>query len=105
MRSSIPNATKKRFPQYLRVLQELQERGNERVFSYQIGNMMDISEYTVRKDFMFLSVEGKTASGYDINLFIKALEQELGFTNHEKIILIGVGVLGSAISMRKYLEV
>ena len=97
MRSSIPNATKKRFPQYLRVLQELQERGNERVFSYQIGNMMDISEYTVRKDFMFLSVEGKTASGYDINLFIKALEQELGFTNHEKIILIGVGVLGNAL--------
>ena len=44
MRSSIPNATKKRFPQYLRVLQELQERGNERVFSYQIGNMMDISD-------------------------------------------------------------
>lgn len=46
---------------------------------------------------MFLSVEGKTASGYDINLFIKALEQELGFTNHEKIILIGVGVLGNAL--------
>ncbi len=93
----IPQATKKRLPQYLRVLQELKERGNKKVYSYQIGNMMEISETTVRKDFMFLNTVGKSAYGYDVSTLIKTLEQEMLINHQEKLVLIGVGSLGTAL--------
>ena len=93
----IPNATAKRLPQYFRVLQELQDRGNKKVFSYQIGNMMDISEATVRKDFMYLKMNGKSAYGYDIKVLIQTLEYEMVLNKQEKLILIGVGALGTAL--------
>ena len=97
MKKNIPNATKNRFPQYLRVLQELKERGIEHVRSYQIGNMLDISEVTVRKDFTHLPIYGKTAYGYDLVSLMNVLEKELQLTKSEKIILIGVGTLGTTL--------
>lgn len=97
MSIDIPQATKKRLPQYLRLLYDLKQKGNERIRSYQIGNMLDISNSTVRKDFHYLQSVGKSAYGYNIDELIHSLEKELGSNKQEKIILIGVGVLGTAL--------
>ncbi len=97
MKDNIPAITKIRYTQYLRALYELKERGNERILSYQIGSMVEVSASTVRKDFMYLNYIGKSAYGYNINDLIKALEAEIGLTKKEKIILIGAGSLGHAL--------
>ena len=98
MKTSLPNATRTRLPQYLRIVKEFKERGSDHICSYQIGRLLDISDATVRKDLAYLtSLNGKSAYGYDVNNLIDNLEKEIGFNKNEKIILVGIGVIGSTI--------
>ena len=52
MTKQIPKTTKNRYPQYLRVLRVLKERGYERVVSSEIAREMGVLSTTVRKDFI-----------------------------------------------------
>ncbi len=98
MNRSIPTATRNRLPQYLRILKEFKERGSDHICSYQIGNILDISDATVRKDLSILQMTvGKSAYGYDVDRLIEVLEKEIGFNKNEKMILIGVGAIGNII--------
>ena len=72
LKKKIPSATRKRFPIYLRVLLQFQQRGVNRVMSYQIGRMCDVEANTVRRDLMYLKHEGKPAYGYYVDSLINA---------------------------------
>jgi len=97
-KKTIPPATRRRFPLYLRALQQLQQRGIDRVMSYQIGKMVDVEANTVRRDLMFVKHKGKSAYGYDVDSLIDAFNQEIGTTSENaKLILIGVGNIGSGL--------
>lgn len=99
-----PESTKKRFPAYLRTLQQLKQRGQERVMSYQIAVNCNVSADTVRRDLMFVKHQGKTSSGYEINGLIDALSNELGTSSSdEKLVLIGVGNIGQGLLKYNYI--
>ena len=100
----IPPSSQRRFPDYLRVLQQLQQRNVERVMSYQIGNMCNVAADTVRRDLMYVKHKGKTAAGYSVDCLIDALNDELGTTTSEaKIILIGAGNIGQGLLKYNYI--
>lgn len=100
-RKDIPLSSKRRFPLYLRALQQLKQRGVTRVMSYQIGNMCNVSADTVRRDLMYVKHKGKTAAGYEIDSLLEAFNDELGTTgDNTKLVLIGVGNIG--IGLLKY---
>lgn len=100
----IPIATKKRFPLYLRALLQLQQNNVERIRSYQLGKMIDVEANTVRRDFMYVNHKGKSAYGYDVNSLINAFNEELGTDkNNTKIVLIGVGNIGSGLLKYNYI--
>ena len=100
----VPPSSKKRYPLYLRALQQLNQRGVIRVMSYQIGNMCNVAADTVRRDLMYVKHKGKTASGYEVLSLIAAFEEEVGTSgDNAKLILIGVGNIGQGLLKYNYI--
>ena len=103
-RKITPPSSKKRFPLYLRALQQLKQRGVERVMSYQIGNICNVTADTVRRDLMYVKHKGKTAAGYEIDSLLDAFNEELGTaSDNTKLILIGVGNIGMGLLKYNYI--
>ena len=99
-----PTSSKKRFPLYLRALQQLKQRGVERVMSYQIGNICNVTADTVRRDLMYVKHQGKTAAGYEIDSLLEAFNEELGTAqDNTKLVLIGVGNIGMGLLKYNYI--
>ncbi|MCI5745184.1 MAG: redox-sensing transcriptional repressor Rex [Erysipelotrichaceae bacterium] len=100
----IPKSSRKRFPLYLRVLQQYKQKGYQRVMSYQIGSQCNVAADTVRRDLMYVKHQGKSASGYDVDSLIESFNEELGTTQNEtKIVLIGVGNIGQGLLKYNYI--
>ncbi len=93
----ISKATLKRYPVYLKALRKLSSEGKKRVMSAELAEYVDIKSTTIRRDFSLIGQLGKQGYGYDIDELIRIFAKELGEDYDEKMILIGVGRLGTAI--------
>ena len=94
---TISKATLKRYPVYLKALRKLANEGKKRVMSSELADYVGIKSTTIRRDFSLLGQLGKQGYGYDIDTLIDIFRKELGDTYEEKMVLIGVGRLGTAI--------
>ena len=95
--AEISKATLKRFPVYLKALRKLSSEGKKRIMSSELAEYVDIRSTTIRRDFSLLGQLGKQGYGYDIDTLIDIFRKELGDNYEEKMVLIGVGRLGTAI--------
>ena len=94
---NISKATLKRYPVYLKALRKLSEDGVKRVMSSELSEYVDIKSTTIRRDFSLIGQLGKQGYGYDVEALIRIFSNQLGEEFGEKMILIGVGRLGTAI--------
>ena len=95
--TAISKATLKRYPVYLKALRKLSDDGIKKIKSSQLSQYVDIKSTTIRRDFSLIGQLGKQGYGYDVDSLIDIFARELGEEYDEKIILIGVGRLGTAI--------
>lgn len=95
--SDISKATVKRYPVYLKALRKLNDEGVIKIMSSELSEYVDIKPTTIRRDFSLLGQLGKQGYGYDVKELIDIFSKELGENYDEKMILIGVGRLGTAI--------
>ena len=95
--TAISKATLKRYPVYLKALRKLSDDGIKKIKSSQLSQYVDIKSTTIRRDFSLIGQLGKQGYGYDVDSLIHIFARELGEEYDEKIILIGVGRLGTAI--------
>ena len=95
--AEISKSTLKRYPVYLKALRKLSEDGVKRIMSSELSEYVDIKSTTIRRDFSLIGQLGKQGYGYDVDELIKIFSRELGEEYDEKMILIGVGRLGTAI--------
>lgn len=95
--TTISKATLKRYPVYLKALRKLSDDGIKKIKSSQLSQYVDIKSTTIRRDFSLIGQLGKQGYGYDVDSLIDIFARELGEEYDEKIILIGVGRLGTAI--------
>ena len=93
----ISKATLKRYPVYLKALRKLSEEGKKKIMSAELSEYVDIKPTTIRRDFSLIDQLGKQGYGYDVDELISIFARELGEDYDEKMILIGVGRLGTAI--------
>ena len=93
----ISKATLRRYPVYLKALRKLSEEGKTKNMSSELSEYVDIKSTTIRRDFSLIGQLGKQGFGYDVNELIDIFSKELGEEYDEKMILIGVGRLGTAI--------
>ena len=94
---TISKATLKRYPVYLKALRKLSRDGMKKVMSSELADFVNIKSTTIRRDFSLMGQLGKQGYGYDVDELIEIFSKELGENYEEKMILIGVGRLGTAI--------
>lgn len=95
---TIPNATLKRLPIYLRYLREKEQSGEEFISSVTIAEHLELNSVQVKKDISLVSsVDGKPRVGFDLKLLIKDFENFLCCDDEQKACLVGVGQMGSAL--------
>lgn len=94
---NISKSTLKRYPVYLKALRKLSQDGIKRIMSFELSEYVDIKSTTIRRDFSLIGQLGKQGYGYDVDELIDIFSKELGAQYDEKMILIGVGRLGTAI--------
>jgi redox-sensing transcriptional repressor len=97
MKKYIPEDTIKRLPVYLRNLIEMKKKGEKIVSSKKITETLNILPEQFRKDLSYFGTFGKRGVGYEVDKLIKILEKIIGIDREIKVILVGVGRLGSAL--------
>lgn len=87
----------KRFPLYLRVLQEMAAQGETFASGAVVAKALALDPIVVRKDLSKTGVRGKPRLGFPLSEITAAIERFLGWNSATEAILAGAGRLGSAL--------
>ena len=94
---SIPDAVIKRLSLYSRILQVLEMDRTEKVSSAELARRLGLNSAQVRKDLALFGQFGIPGFGYHVSDLRKELRRILGTDQQVRVILVGVGNLGSAL--------
>jgi len=97
MRSKLPDKTIERLSQYRRILMTCLDKGTQNIFSHELAGLLHITPVQVRRDLMLIGYTGTLRRGYDVRDLVKMISRIIDFDQGIKVIVIGVGLLGSAI--------
>ena len=97
-RQQIPKATVTRLAFYLRELQQMQRSGLANIQSRAIAERLGLNDSQVRRDISCLGTVGQRGVGYQVEDLIHSIQSILGTDRIWKVILVGVGNLGRALS-------
>lgn len=97
-RSCVPTAAVPRLSQYLRKLQEMQNRGITTVSSKQLADEVGTNPAQIRKDLSYFGEFGVRGVGYDVERLINEIRKCLGLDRSWNVIIIGSGKLGTALA-------
>ena len=87
----------RRLPRYLRKLDDLAEKGEERISSGELGRQMGLTPSQIRQDFSCFGEFGQQGYGYNIQYLSKEIGTILGTNRNYSAILVGPGHLGTAL--------
>lgn len=96
-RTNISNNVIRRLPRYLRKLDDLASKGEERISSGELGRQMGLTPSQIRQDFSCFGEFGQQGYGYNIDSLRKEIGQILGTYRDYSAILVGPGHLGTAL--------
>lgn len=94
--TKIPQATAKRLPLYYRFIKNLHSSGKQRVSSKELSEAVKVDSATIRRDFSYFGALGKKGYGYNVNYLLSFFSKTLDQDALTKVVLIGVGNLGTA---------
>ncbi|WP_102028735.1 redox-sensing transcriptional repressor Rex [Salirhabdus sp. Marseille-P4669] len=94
--TKIPQATAKRLPLYYRFINNLYNQGKTRVSSKELSDAVKVDSATIRRDFSYFGALGKKGYGYNVNYLLTFFKETLEQDTFTKVVLIGVGNLGTA---------
>jgi len=93
----IPDETVRRLPIYLRGLLFLSEEGQQNVSSRKLADFLGVNSWQIRKDFSYFGGFGTPGVGYKIEKVAKQISKILKLDVTQKVALVGVGNIGSAV--------
>jgi redox-sensing transcriptional repressor len=96
-RTNISNNVIRRLPRYLRKLDDLASKGEERISSGELGRQMGLTPSQIRQDFSCFGEFGQQGYGYNIDSLRLEIGQILGTNREYSAILVGPGHLGTAL--------
>lgn len=99
---TIPEKTVERLPLYLRRSEELYSQGSESATSQKfVKDLPGISSEILRKDLSYFGNYGTKGTGYNISKLIGRLREILKLHVETKVVLVGVGNLGTALLINR----
>ncbi|MGX7133013.1 redox-sensing transcriptional repressor Rex [Enterococcus songbeiensis] len=99
---TIPKATAKRLPLYLRYLKMLKNAEVTRIKSKEFSELTQIPSATIRRDFSHLGELGRSGYGYEVSYLIEVFNSILDTNDEKRIALIGFGNLGKALANNNF---
>ncbi|MGM9903088.1 redox-sensing transcriptional repressor Rex 2 [Enterococcus sp. 10A9_DIV0425] len=99
---TLPTATAKRLPLYLRYLKMLDDSGVQRIKSNEFGEITQVPSATIRRDFSHLGELGRSGYGYDVPYLIDVFNRILNTEEEKRIALVGYGNLGKALKNNNF---
>ncbi len=93
----VSSLTLNRLSVYLRCLRRLQEEGSETTSSRELAERFHLSASLIRKDLTQFGEFGIRGVGYRVGPLIDRLIAVLGIDQEHRLIVVGVGGLGSAL--------
>lgn len=104
MKSSgkISNAVIRRLPRYLRALNELRNKGFERISSKDLSEEIGYTASQIRQDLNHFGGFGQQGYGYNVNDLHEEIEKILGLDCTYRLVIVGCGKLGRAIANFNY---
>lgn len=96
--SSVSHLTLNRLSFYLRCLRSLQSEDVQRISSKELANRYHLSASQIRKDLAQFGEFGIRGVGYDVAQLIEHLSDLLGLERLHRMIIVGMGNLGSALA-------
>ena len=95
--NKISNNVIRRLPRYLRKLDELSAKGQERISSSELGSQLGLTSSQIRQDLSCFGGFGQQGYGYNVVSLREAIAGILGIDKGHNAILIGVGNMGKAL--------
>ena len=96
-KARISNNVIRRLPRYLRKLDELKEKGVERISSVELGGELGFTSSQVRQDFNNFGGFGQQGYGYPVQSLREQIAGILGMDRGYRAILVGAGHIGQAL--------
>lgn len=96
-RANVSNNVIRRLPRYLRKLDDLASKGEERISSDKLGRQMGLTPSQIRQDFSCFGEFGQQGYGYNVDFLRREIGQILGIYRGYSAILVGAGNLGTAL--------
>jgi len=93
----IPDETIRRLPIYLRGLLLSSEQGRQSISSRNLADFVGVNSWQIRKDFSYFGDFGTRGVGYNIEKLTKQIKKILKLDADQKVALVGVGNVGSAV--------
>ena len=94
---TVPEATINRLSLYSRLLSTLESEGITVVSSKELSNLSRFTATQIRRDLACFGQFGKRGIGYEVATLKRAIDGILGVHVRRKVVLVGVGNLGSAL--------
>ncbi|NCU32058.1 MAG: redox-sensing transcriptional repressor Rex [Candidatus Moranbacteria bacterium] len=98
----ISNAVIRRLPRYLRALDELKNKGFERISSKDLSEEIGYTASQIRQDLNHFGGFGQQGYGYNIDDLHGEIEKILGLDRKYRLVIVGCGKLGCAIANFNY---
>jgi redox-sensing transcriptional repressor len=103
-KEKVSEAVIRRLPKYYRYLKELERIGVERISSQELSKKMGIKATQIRQDLNCFGGFGQQGYGYHVKMLKKEIKDIIGLNREYKVILVGVGNIGQALSNYSGLE-
>ncbi|HET9424995.1 MAG TPA: redox-sensing transcriptional repressor Rex [Gemmatimonadaceae bacterium] len=94
----IADSTVRRLSAYLRFLEDFEGRGLTTISSEELAKRGGTTSAQVRKDLSFFGSFGKRGLGYSVPELKKELREILGLGREWRVVIIGAGKIGAALS-------
>jgi redox-sensing transcriptional repressor len=94
----VSSLTLNRLSVYLRCLHQLEEEGVHTISSQELADRFRLSSSQIRKDLAHFGEFGVRGVGYDVHGLARALHRLLGLDRDYRLVLVGMGNLGSALA-------
>ena len=95
---NISQAVIKRLPRYYRYLGELKDEGVNRISSRALSELMHVTASQIRQDLNHFGGFGQQGYGYNVRNLYEEIGKILGLDKNHKLVVIGAGHLGQALS-------
>ncbi|MSQ31421.1 MAG: redox-sensing transcriptional repressor Rex [Dehalococcoidia bacterium] len=94
----IPDVVIDRLPLYYRLLTRLEAEGRGVISSHELGGELGVTPAQIRKDLSYFGRFGKQGRGYSVQRLAQELRLILGLNRRWRVVVVGIGRLGRAIS-------